>query len=76
MAKTCSFPQGQRTVKRLTLSEAVSLRRFLDEGLSGYTYLEREVDASFVAGHGQLKLVPPEAAVAGHSTIPPTGVGT
>jgi arginine decarboxylase len=25
---------------RLTLSEAVSLRRFLDEGLSGYTYLE------------------------------------
>jgi arginine decarboxylase len=25
---------------RLTLGEAVSLRRFLDEGLSGYTYLE------------------------------------
>lgn len=25
---------------RLTLAEAVSLRRFLDEGLSGYTYLE------------------------------------
>ncbi len=26
--------------KRLTLDEAVSLRRFLDEGLDGYTYLE------------------------------------
>jgi arginine decarboxylase len=26
--------------KRLTLEEAVSMRRFLDEGLDGYTYLE------------------------------------
>jgi arginine decarboxylase len=26
--------------KRLTLDEAVSMRRFLDEGLDGYTYLE------------------------------------
>ncbi|MBT8405215.1 MAG: hypothetical protein KJP18_15230, partial [Gemmatimonadetes bacterium] len=26
--------------KRLTLPEAVSMRRFLDQGLDGYTYLE------------------------------------
>ncbi len=26
--------------KRITLEEAVSMRRFLDEGLDGYTYLE------------------------------------
>ena len=26
--------------KRITLREAVSMRRFLDEGLEGYTYLE------------------------------------
>ena len=26
--------------KRLTLPEAVSMRRFLDDGLDGYTYLE------------------------------------
>jgi arginine decarboxylase len=28
------------TAKRLTLPEAVSMRRFLDQGLDGYTYLE------------------------------------
>jgi arginine decarboxylase len=61
---------------RITLDESRQLLRAYEEGLSGYTYLEREVDASFVAGHGQLKLVPPEAAVAGQATTPPKGVGT
>ncbi|MEJ2540366.1 MAG: biosynthetic arginine decarboxylase, partial [Gemmatimonadota bacterium] len=28
------------SVKRITLKEAVSMRRFLDQGLDGYTYLE------------------------------------
>jgi arginine decarboxylase len=28
------------SAKRLTLEESVSMRRFLDEGLDGYTYLE------------------------------------
>ncbi|HYO55581.1 MAG TPA: arginine decarboxylase, partial [Archangium sp.] len=35
---------------RLTLDESRQLLRMYEEGLSGYTYLEREVDASFVAG--------------------------
>ena len=45
---------------RLTLDESRQLLRLYEEGLSGYTYLEREVDASFVANNGQLKLVVPE----------------
>ncbi len=32
--------EGAVKAKRLTLPEAVSMRRFLDEGLDGYTYLE------------------------------------
>ncbi len=32
--------EGALVAKRITLQEAVSMRRFLDEGLEGYTYLE------------------------------------
>ncbi len=32
--------EGALAAKRITLLEAVSMRRFLDEGLDGYTYLE------------------------------------
>lgn len=32
--------EGAVASKRLTLKEAVSMRRFLDDGLDGYTYLE------------------------------------
>ena len=32
--------EGALAAKRITLKEAVSMRRFLDEGLEGYTYLE------------------------------------
>jgi arginine decarboxylase len=32
--------EGAVASKRLTLEEAVSMRRFLDQGLDGYTYLE------------------------------------
>lgn len=32
--------EGAVASKRLTLQEAVSMRRFLDQGLDGYTYLE------------------------------------
>ena len=28
------------TAKRLTLQEGVSMRRFMDQGIDGYTYLE------------------------------------
>jgi arginine decarboxylase len=32
--------EGALTAKRLTLQEGVSMRRFLDQGIDGYTYLE------------------------------------
>jgi arginine decarboxylase len=62
---------------KLTLDESRQLLRMYEEGLSGYTYLEREVDASFVAGHGQqLRLVVQDAGTAGKAPVPPTGTGT
>ena len=61
---------------RLTLDESRQLLRMYEEGLSGYTYLEREVDASFVAGHGhQLRLVTPETGAPSKAPVPPTGTG-
>ena len=60
---------------KLTLDESRQLLRMYEEGLSGYTYLEREVDASFVAGNGQqLRLVPQDGAGTKPAT-PPTGTG-
>ena len=46
-----------------------------EEGLSGYTYLEREVDAKFAAAsHGQLRLVAPhDRSAPPRLTPPPTG---
>jgi hypothetical protein len=32
--------EGALAARRITLQEAVSMRRFLDDGLEGYTYLE------------------------------------
>ena len=61
---------------RLTLDESRQLLRMYEEGLSGYTYLEREVDASFVAGHGQLRLVAQDSGTAGKAPVPPTGTGS
>jgi arginine decarboxylase len=60
---------------KLTLDESRQLLRMYEEGLSGYTYLEREVDASFVAGNGQqLRLVPQDGGALKPAT-PPTGTG-
>jgi arginine decarboxylase len=60
---------------RITLDESRSLLRMYEEGLSGYTYLERDVDAKFAASsHGQLRLVAPhEAGTPPRLNPPPTG---
>jgi arginine decarboxylase len=42
---------------RISLDESRKILRMYEEGLSGYTYLEREVDAKFYANAGQLRLV-------------------
>jgi arginine decarboxylase len=59
---------------RITLDESRSLLRMYEEGLSGYTYLERDVDAKVAtANNGQLRLVaPPEPGVP-RITPPTTG---
>jgi arginine decarboxylase len=45
---------------RITLDESRQLLRMYEDGLSGYTYLEREVDAKFYQTvANQLRLVPP-----------------
>jgi arginine decarboxylase len=60
---------------RITLDESRTLLRMYEEGLSGYTYLERDVDAKFAAANpGQLRLVPThDASVPPRVTPPPTG---
>ena len=52
----------------MTLDESRQLLRTYEDGLAGYTYLEREVDAPAAAMTGQLRLV--EKAEQGRS---PTG---
>ncbi|MGQ0507756.1 MAG: biosynthetic arginine decarboxylase [Myxococcaceae bacterium] len=49
---------------RITLDEARQLLRAYEDGLAGYTYLEREVDAKFHSSSGQLRLVPANEAKA------------
>jgi arginine decarboxylase len=45
---------------KITLDESRQILRVYEQGLAGYTYLEREVDAkSFTAQNGQLRLVVP-----------------
>ena len=55
---------------------SVGHRSMYEEGLSGYTFLEREVDASFIAGHGQLRLVAPKSGASGKASVPPIGTGS
>ncbi len=44
---------------QITLDESRQLLRVYEDGLAGYTYLEREVDAKFHTSSGQLRLVAP-----------------
>ncbi|MGA9522003.1 MAG: biosynthetic arginine decarboxylase [Myxococcaceae bacterium] len=48
---------------RMSLDDSRKILRMYEEGLSGYTYLEREVDAKFYSQAGQLRLVPGASAV-------------
>jgi arginine decarboxylase len=47
----------------ITLDESRKILQVYEQGLAGYTYLEREVDAkSFTASNAQLRLVPTDIA--------------
>ncbi|MCI0673138.1 MAG: biosynthetic arginine decarboxylase [Myxococcaceae bacterium] len=48
---------------RLTLDDSRKLLRLYEDGLDGYTYLEREVDASFLTYSVPLRSVPTPASV-------------
>ncbi len=62
---------------RLSLDESRQLLRIYESGLSGYTYLEREVDAkSFTASSAQLRLVPQDVGAARATPAGVTVTGT
>ncbi len=74
VARLRKFTEVALRQGRITLDESRTLLRMYEEGLSGYTYLERDVDAKFsAASHGQLRLVPPHDTGASRTTAPPTG---
>jgi arginine decarboxylase len=58
---------------RITLDESRHLLRTYEDGLSGYTYLERDVDASFITTNGQLRLVAPADAAKRPASTGTTG---
>ncbi|WP_163997006.1 biosynthetic arginine decarboxylase [Pyxidicoccus caerfyrddinensis] len=74
VAKLRKFTELALRNGRITLDESRSLLRMYEDGLSGYTYLEREVDASFASSANQLRLVPqPNTTPGQRNTLPPSG---
>ncbi len=61
VAKVRTLAENALRGGKITLDESRQILRVYEQGLAGYTYLEREVDArSFTASNGQLRLVPTE----------------
>jgi arginine decarboxylase len=75
VARLRKFTEVALRQGRITLDESRTLLRMYEEGLSGYTYLERDVDAkNSAASHGQLRLVAPhEPGAPPRINPPPTG---
>lgn len=60
VSKMRTLTENALRAGRLTLDESRQILRLYEAGLTGYTYLEREVDAkSFTASSSQLRLVAP-----------------
>ena len=57
VARVRRFAEVALRAGRISLDESRMLLRAYEDGLSGYTYLEREVDAPAMAAAGQLRLV-------------------
>ena len=57
VARVRGFAEVALRAGRLSLDESRMLLRAYEDGLAGYTYLEREVDAPAMAANGQLRLV-------------------
>jgi arginine decarboxylase len=71
VAKMRKLTENALRAGRISLDESRQLLRVYEDGLAGYTYLERDVDAKFYSASGQLRLVPQEAQT-GHKV----GTGT
>ncbi len=69
VAKLRKLAEAALRAGRLTLDESRHLLRVYENGLSGYTYLERDVDAKLASA--QLRLVP--VAEARPAKSAPTG---
>ena len=57
VAKVRGYAEIALRAGRISLDESRMLLRAYTDGLAGYTYLEREVDAPAMAANGQLRLV-------------------
>jgi arginine decarboxylase len=57
VARVRRFAEVALRAGRISLDESRMLLRAYEDGLAGYTYLEREVDAPTMAATGQLRLV-------------------
>ncbi len=57
VARVRKFAEVALRAGRISLDESRPLLRAYEDGLAGYTYLEREVDAPAMAANGQLRLV-------------------
>jgi arginine decarboxylase len=60
VAKVRRFAETALRAGRISLDESRQLLRIYEQGLAGYTYLEREVDAKSFRFAGQLRLVAPQ----------------
>ena len=75
VARLRKYAETALRAGRITLDESRQLLRMYEDGLAGYTYLEREVDAKFYQTvANQLRLVPPN----GEPKVdrPPSETGT
>jgi arginine decarboxylase len=57
VARVRRFAEEALRKGTMTLDQSRQLLRTFEDGLAGYTYLEREVDAPAAAASGQLRLV-------------------
>ena len=75
VARLRKYTEGALRQGRITLDESRNLLRMYEDGLSGYTYLEREVDAKSTAAQ-QLRLLPVPADGTAPTIRPTTPTGT
>ena len=72
VARVRKFTENALRAGRINLDQSRTLLRAYEDGLAGYTYLEREVDAK-LSINGQLRLLTPVVTAPPRTTTLPTG---